>query len=87
MKNWWQKLDIFKASHREKIKRWKIAIQHYDFQVLHIPGVDNIEADAFSRLIKHPTKDDNNYLESTFDNPENILQKLGTEEFEQKPLP
>ena len=75
-------LTYLNASHREKVKRWKIAIQHYDFQVLHIPGVDNIEADAFSRLIKRPTKDDNNYLESTFDNPENILQKLGTEEFE-----
>ena len=80
-------LTYLNTNHREKIKRWKIAIQHYDFQVLHIPGVDNIEADAFSRLIKRPTKDDNNYLESTFDNPENILQQLGTEEFEQKPLP
>ena len=24
---------------------------------------------------------------TTFDNPENILQQLGTEEFEEKPLP
>ena len=39
------------TEHKEKIKRWKIAIQHYDFDVLHIKGVDNIEADALSRLV------------------------------------
>jgi len=34
-----------------KVLRWKIAIQEYDFQVTHIPGKDNIVADAFSRLM------------------------------------
>ena len=39
-------LTYLNTNHREKIKRLKIAIQHYDFQVLHIPGVDNIEVDT-----------------------------------------
>ena len=34
-----------------KVKRWKSAIQEYDFDIEHIPGVDNIAADAFSRLL------------------------------------
>jgi hypothetical protein len=79
-------LTYLNTSHREKVKRWKIAIQHYDFKTLHIPGVENIEADAFSRLIKRPTKDSYDYLDETFDHPENILHQLGTEDFEQKPL-
>lgn len=33
-----------------KVKRWKLAIQEYDFDIEHIAGVDNIAADAFSRL-------------------------------------
>ena len=34
-----------------KVTRWKIEIQNYQFKIEHIPGVDNIPADAFSRLI------------------------------------
>ena len=34
-----------------KVLRWKLAIQEYDFDVYHIPGPDNIAADAFSRLM------------------------------------
>ncbi len=33
-----------------KVKRWKLAIQEFDFSVYHIPGKDNVVADAFSRL-------------------------------------
>ena len=79
-------LTYLNACHREKVKRWKIAIQHFDFKVYHIPGVDNIEADAFSRLVKYPNKDDLANGEDVFENPENILKQMGTEEFEQKPL-
>jgi hypothetical protein len=35
-----------------KMTRWKITIQNYNFRIEYIPGVDNIPADAFSRLIK-----------------------------------
>jgi hypothetical protein len=35
-----------------KLTRWKIEIQNYNFRIEHIPGVDNIPADVFSRLIK-----------------------------------
>ena len=37
---------------RDKVKRWKLAIQHFDFDVEHIKGELNIEADGFSRLIE-----------------------------------
>jgi len=39
-----------------KVKRWKLAIQHYDFDLQHIKGEDNTEADAFSRLVHFPEK-------------------------------
>jgi len=34
-----------------KVRRWKLAIQEYDFDIEHIPGKQNIVADVFSRLI------------------------------------
>ncbi len=33
-----------------KVRRWKLAIQEYNFDIEHIKGEDNIAADAFSRL-------------------------------------
>ena len=45
------------TEHKEKVKRWKIAIQHYDFDVQHVEGKYNVEADALSRLVPIPIKD------------------------------
>jgi hypothetical protein len=67
-------LTYLNACHREKVKRWKLAIQHYDFDVFHIPGVENVEADGFSRLVPFPKQDDVTALENALENPENILQ-------------
>ena len=50
-------LTFLNVDHREKVKRWKLAIQHFDFDIIHIKGVDNVEADAFSRLVHFPVKD------------------------------
>ena len=50
-------LTFLNVDHREKVKRWKLAIQHFDFDIVHIKGVDNIEADAFSRLVHFPERD------------------------------
>lgn len=47
-------LTFLNTDHREKVKRWKLAIQEYDFKIEHIPGKENIEADAFSRLVPFP---------------------------------
>ena len=40
----------------EMVIRWKIAVQDYDFDIEHIPGVNNIVADGLSRLIEDPSK-------------------------------
>jgi hypothetical protein len=37
-----------------KVRRWKLAIQDYDFNIEHIKGEANIAADAFSRLLPTP---------------------------------
>lgn len=34
----------------QKVKRWKLAIQGYDFDIHHIPGRLNVVADGFSRI-------------------------------------
>jgi len=33
-----------------KVRRWKLLMQEYNFDIEHIPGRDNVVADAFSRL-------------------------------------
>ena len=38
-----QILSRMNTDHKEKIKRWKIAIQHFDFLVEHIPGQLNAD--------------------------------------------
>jgi hypothetical protein len=38
----------------QKVKRWKLAIQQYDFDIQHIPGRLNQIADGFSRLLEVP---------------------------------
>jgi hypothetical protein len=52
-----------------KIKRWKLLIQEYNFDIIHIPGVDNIVADGFSRLCENVTPVENSldtFLEEEF---------------------
>ena len=44
------------VDHKEKAKRWKIAIQQFDFDVEQFSGKDNMEADALSRLAPLPGK-------------------------------
>ena len=50
------------VEHKQKVKRWKLAIQHFDFDVEHIKGELNIEADGFSRLVKFPKKEEPNEM-------------------------
>jgi hypothetical protein len=49
-------LSKMNTEHKEKVKRWKIAIQHYNFDVQHILGKYNVEADALSRLVPLPER-------------------------------
>ena len=41
-----------------KVERWKIDIAQFDCQILHVPGKDNIVADAISRLQPIPETED-----------------------------
>ena len=50
-------LSRMNTDHKEKVKRWKIAIQHFPFTVEHISGKFNVEADALSRLVPLPQRD------------------------------
>ena len=49
-------LPFLNNEQNARVKRWKLAIQQYDFDVEFIKGADNIVADGFSRLI--PTTPD-----------------------------
>ena len=51
-------LTFINTDFREKVKRWKLAIQHFDFDLEYIKGEENIEADGFSRLCPQPEKAD-----------------------------
>ncbi len=55
-----------------KVRRWKLAIQEYNFDIEHIAGEDNLVADAFSRLC---------IREDEGDAPERLLNK------DEDPLP
>jgi hypothetical protein len=51
-------LTYINSEFREKVKRWKLAIQHFDFDIEYIKGPDNVEADGFPRLCPDPTESD-----------------------------
>ena len=68
------------TDHKDKVKRWKIAIQHFNFDVLHIDGKDNVEADTLSRLVPFPSKETpslnlNNLEQSEMIEPRQYLSK------------
>ena len=44
-------LPFLNNEQNARVKRWKLAIQQYDFDVEYIKGAENIVADGFSRLI------------------------------------
>jgi len=65
IKNWSHYLDgrhfVVETDHRNllwmstsetpKVVRWHLQLMEYDFTVVHIPGVENVTADALSRLL------------------------------------
>ena len=61
----------------QKVRRWKLAIQEYNFDIEHIPGEENIAADAFSRLClreRHPAEFNLGEEESPL--PEEVKRKI-----------
>ncbi len=47
-------LTYIRDSGSEKVRRWKLYIQEYNFDIEHIPGEKNIVADALTRLVEEP---------------------------------
>ena len=47
----------------QKVQRWKLHCQEFDFKVEHISGEDNVEADGFSRLVLPPEEGEKSNLE------------------------
>lgn len=45
-----------------KVKRWKLAIQEFNFDIEHIAGEENVVADAFSRLCPRADEEDTEML-------------------------
>jgi len=58
----------------QKVKRWKLAIQTFDFDIAHIAGRLNEIADGFSRLLTIPSE--NVFWMSDFDIPEERVETI-----------
>jgi transposase InsO family protein len=65
----------------DKVLRWKLDVQQFDFDVEHIPGPDNIVADLYSRLCSIQTMDSSE-IDGNVDNEElkNIQQLIDERE-------
>ena len=57
-----------------KVKRWKLAIQEFDFHIEYIEGPKNIVADAFSRLIPMSDPEETLCLLDEFKIPHNLYK-------------
>jgi transposase InsO family protein len=55
-----ENLLLLKQSSNKKILRWMIALQGYDYDLMHVAGVDNVVADHFSRLCSFEHLSDSN---------------------------
>ena len=69
-----ENLIYIDTENNAKVKRWKIMIQEYDFWIEHIAGIENVVADAFSRLLV--IKRDMLYLLGEFDVPKEIRERI-----------
>jgi phage FluMu gp28-like protein len=49
----------------QKVTRWKLAIQEYDFDIEHTSGRDNVVADTWSRLCDDGKRDDVSLSQAT----------------------
>ena len=49
-----------------KLVRWRLRLLEYDFTILHVPGKDNVVADALSRMLRMVTVKDKQIDSATF---------------------
>ncbi len=59
-----------------KVRRWKLAIQEYNFDIEHIAGEENIAADAFSRLCHRENSAEFNLGVDETPLPEEVKRKI-----------
>ena len=59
----------------QKVMRWKLAIQEYDFDIIHIPGKDNIVADGLSRFCSFPHDTEEEVIANMNFSYLNVLQR------------
>jgi hypothetical protein len=65
-------LTYIDAGASAKVYRWKLDLQEFEFELVHIKGEDNIVADGFSRLCEIPTQ--RLYLLEQFNIPADKLE-------------
>lgn len=51
-------------SKSQRVQRWRSEIQTYDIEVVHIPGEENVLADAFSRILNLNTEEISELIET-----------------------
>ena len=71
-------LTFIRDSGSEKVRRWKLQIQDYNFHIEHIEGQKNVVADAMTRLVDDPNDIDRvNVMEAQTNIPHNIYRMIG----------
>ena len=63
---------------RPRVQRWKLAMQEFDFQIIHIPGKENIVADGLSRHCHEQRKEE--LLRTTYEESLLTIQEETTPE-------
>ena len=45
------KIKVYTDNKNQRLVRWSLALQEYNLEIQHIPGSENVVADALSRCI------------------------------------
>ena len=86
-------LTFLNTNLKDKVKRWKLVVQHFDFDLEHIPGKKNTIADLLSRLVpytkedesdseKEPEPDDGPHFNSLHEVSERHIRRLDSDKYD-----
>ena len=51
-------LTFLKESPSRKVQRWRLVLQHFTFETIHVAGEINVEADTLSRILSFDKSSD-----------------------------